>query len=65
MTPMTPNIEFLNEKERREWVNFLKFGCIGCTIGGSVDWNFGRTIQQQCWTLPSPVLDSGSENNKP
>ena len=44
--PTTPSIEFLNEKERKERVNFLKFGCIGCTIGGSVDWNFGRTTAQ-------------------
>ena len=43
---MHPNIEFLNGKERKERVNFLKFGCIGCTIGGSVDWNFGRTTAQ-------------------
>jgi len=53
--PTTPSIEFLNEKERREWVNFLKFGVLGVLFGGVIEWNFGRTIQQQCWTLPSPV----------
>ena len=65
MTPVTPNIEFLNGKERKEWVNFLKTAALAALFGGVVEWNFGRTIQQQCWTLPSPVLDSGSENNKP
>jgi|TARA_R110002051_G_scaffold300548_1_gene368001 hypothetical protein len=38
--PIQPNNEFLTGKERKEWVNFLKLGCIGCTVGGSVDWNF-------------------------
>ena len=46
MTPVTPNIEFLNGKERKEWVNFLKFGVTGVTFGGVVEWNFGRTTDQ-------------------
>ena len=39
-------IGFLNGKERKEWVNFLKFGGIGGTLGGSAEWNFGRTTAQ-------------------
>ena len=38
------NIEFLNGKERKEWVNFLKFGGIGGTLGRLVDWNMGIII---------------------
>jgi hypothetical protein len=44
--PSDPNIGFLNGKERKEWVNFLKFGSLGMTIGRLVDWNFGRTTDQ-------------------
>jgi hypothetical protein len=44
--PIPPIIEFLTGKERKEWVNFLKFGGIGGTLGGSVDWNFGGIIRQ-------------------
>ena len=43
---MIPNIGFLNEKERREWVNFLKFGVQSGLFGGVDDWNFGRTTAQ-------------------
>jgi hypothetical protein len=39
-TPSTPNIEFLNGKERKERVNFLKFGVLGGLFGGVVEWNF-------------------------
>ena len=39
--PIPPNIEFLNGKERKEWVNFLKFGSLASLFGGAVDWNMG------------------------
>ena len=45
-TPSTPNIEFLNGKERKERVNFLKIGVQRGLFGRSVDWNFGRTTAQ-------------------
>ena len=43
---MHPNIEFLNEKERKERVNFLKFGVLGVLFGGVIEWNFGGIIRQ-------------------
>ena len=44
--PVPPNIEFLNEKERREWVNFLKLGGVSGLFGGVIEWNFGGIIRQ-------------------
>ena len=42
---MIPNIGFLNGKECKERVNFLKFGVLGVPVGRVIEWNFGRMFQ--------------------
>ena len=37
-------IGFLNGKERKEWVNFLKTASLASLFGGAVDWNMGITV---------------------
>ena len=45
-TASAADIGFLNEKERKEWVNFLKTAALAVLFGGVDDWNFGRTTAQ-------------------
>ena len=44
--PIPPNIGFLNEKKRKEWVNFLKFAALAALFGRVIEWNFGGIIRQ-------------------